>query len=406
MSNIRKINTYIDTPSGIVQQEIHPITETKAVVDMDLALDSYTESFIKPYVDAKFDSVMLAYMPIGYIFPWASNVNPDGCLKLNGAILDRETYNLLWKFAEDSGNIITESAWTTQSNSQTSVGHFSTGDGSTTFRLPKIVDFIRGQSSSDNIGRFQEFDTASHNHANGGTAASAGSHAHNMYTNSGSGTGILGLGSGFPNQGRSDSQYIISGGAHTHTLSGNTGNRGGTETRPSNIAYPYYIKAFHPGTLAYGIPSGGIIMWSGTLVNIPDGWALCDGTNGTPNLLDRFVCGVANASTNPGTTGGAHTKIMVAAEMPRHRHSLTTGTAASAGSHNHSMDLTGFTSGSSSTGWNPVSASWKHSAAPNTSSNGAHTHTLSGNSDYDKTTAATAFDVRPSYYALAFIMKL
>lgn len=35
------------------------------------------------------------------------------------------------------------------------------------------------------------------------------------------------------------------------------------------------------------IPTGGIIIWSGSAV--PDGWALCDGTNGTPDLRGRFV---------------------------------------------------------------------------------------------------------------------
>ena len=39
------------------------------------------------------------------------------------------------------------------------------------------------------------------------------------------------------------------------------------------------------------MPRGGIIVWSGTLGNIPGGWALCDGANGTPDLRDRFVYG-------------------------------------------------------------------------------------------------------------------
>lgn len=52
-------------------------------------------------------------------------------------------------------------------------------------------------------------------------------------------------------------------------------------------------------------PTGGIIMWSGLLSAIPSGWVLCDGNNGTPNLLAKFVKGVANASTDPGATGGA-----------------------------------------------------------------------------------------------------
>jgi len=40
-------------------------------------------------------------------------------------------------------------------------------------------------------------------------------------------------------------------------------------------------------------PTGGIIMWSGTIATIPTGWALCDGTSGTPDLRDKFVVGAS-----------------------------------------------------------------------------------------------------------------
>jgi hypothetical protein len=39
------------------------------------------------------------------------------------------------------------------------------------------------------------------------------------------------------------------------------------------------------------IPSGVIVMWSGTIATIPSGWFLCNGTNSTPNLVDRFIVG-------------------------------------------------------------------------------------------------------------------
>ena len=41
----------------------------------------------------------------------------------------------------------------------------------------------------------------------------------------------------------------------------------------------------------YMVPKGGIILWSGAVNNIPPGWALCDGTNNTPDLKGRFVLG-------------------------------------------------------------------------------------------------------------------
>lgn len=51
------------------------------------------------------------------------------------------------------------------------------------------------------------------------------------------------------------------------------------------------------------IPSGIIVMWSGTRATIPPGWVLCDGTNGTPDLQERFIYGILNKE-DPGTAGG------------------------------------------------------------------------------------------------------
>lgn len=52
------------------------------------------------------------------------------------------------------------------------------------------------------------------------------------------------------------------------------------------------------------LPSGIIVMWGGLLANIPSGWNLCDGANGTPDLRSKFIKGSA-AGINPGVTGGA-----------------------------------------------------------------------------------------------------
>jgi hypothetical protein len=58
------------------------------------------------------------------------------------------------------------------------------------------------------------------------------------------------------------------------------------------------------GVEVVGVPIGGIILWSGEVVDIPAGFQLCDGTNGTPNLQDRFVLG-AGSTYAVGATGGA-----------------------------------------------------------------------------------------------------
>ena len=54
------------------------------------------------------------------------------------------------------------------------------------------------------------------------------------------------------------------------------------------------------------VPTGGIIMWSGSIISIPSGWLLCDGTLGTPNLVDKFIRGASDAEgKEPGFLGGS-----------------------------------------------------------------------------------------------------
>jgi len=52
------------------------------------------------------------------------------------------------------------------------------------------------------------------------------------------------------------------------------------------------------------VPLGGIIAWGGAIVDIPAGYQLCDGTNGTPDMLNKFQIG-AGQIYNPGDSGGA-----------------------------------------------------------------------------------------------------
>ena len=79
------------------------------------------------------------------------------------------------------------------------------------------------------------------------------------------------------------------------------------------------------------LPSGVIVMWSGLTTNIPPGWTLCDGNNGTPDLRDRFVVGASqsdqgiaksNVSGSPNQAGGEAFHTLTLAEMPAHTHSV------------------------------------------------------------------------------------
>lgn len=83
------------------------------------------------------------------------------------------------------------------------------------------------------------------------------------------------------------------------------------EPRQKVLSTPY---ALHATSATHGVPKGTIVMWSGKISDIPYGWALCDGSNGTPNLLDKFVKSVSSASETPGETGGSATT--------EHQHSI------------------------------------------------------------------------------------
>lgn len=80
-----------------------------------------------------------------------------------------------------------------------------------------------------------------------------------------------------------------------------------------------------------GIPAGVIVMWSGAIANIPAGWALCDGTNGAPDLRDRFIVGARQDDAGMAKTnvkgslmqiGGEHQHTLTISEMPAHDHIL------------------------------------------------------------------------------------
>ncbi len=72
------------------------------------------------------------------------------------------------------------------------------------------------------------------------------------------------------------------------------------------------------------VPSGLIVAWYGNITNVPDGWNICDGTKGTPNLTNKFVVGTGNGtgllSRKLNDTGGAETHKLTINELPVHNH--------------------------------------------------------------------------------------
>jgi len=69
-------------------------------------------------------------------------------------------------------------------------------------------------------------------------------------------------------------------------------------------------------------PIGAVIMWSGLLSNIPTGWQLANGTNGTTDLVALFVRGADDAQ-EPGTQQGEDFHVLTSSEMPIHAHNVS-----------------------------------------------------------------------------------
>jgi microcystin-dependent protein len=115
-----------------------------------------------------------------------------------------------------------------------------------------------------------------------------------------------------------------------------------------------------------GFVAGMIMLWSGSIASIPSGWALCDGTNGTPNLRDRFVIG-AGSTYAVNATGGSATATLATANLPSHTHSISGSGTTSGQSVGHTHTFSGTTGNQSA----------DHTHSGTTSTNGDHTHTTS-----------------------------
>ena len=139
------------------------------------------------------------------------------------------------------------------------------------------------------------------------------------------------------------------------------------------------------------LPTGMIVMWSGSLASIPIGWVLCNGLNGTPDLRDRFIIG-AGTSYSPGATGGS-----ADATLPSHTHSATS-TVTDPG-HAHALTFNNQGDGFGGTPAMSIVAG-SNSRNVNTASTGITVATAIGSSG----TSAVGANL-PPYYALAFIMK-
>lgn len=155
--------------------------------------------------------------------------------------------------------------------------------------------------------------------------------------------------------------------------------------------------------LQSAVPSGVIAVWYGDINSVPNGWVICDGSNGTPDLRNRFVIG-AGGSYAQGTTGGNKNVTptctftsaghkLVATELPAHTHSYTdtkNSTGNSGGGYSTLPDLSDI-----------ARNTYKISDGSTTYTDEAVEH-----SHENSYLTITQMDIRPPWKALLYIMKV
>ena len=147
------------------------------------------------------------------------------------------------------------------------------------------------------------------------------------------------------------------------------------------------------------LPSGVILIWSGSTGSIPSGYVICDGSNGTPDLRNSFVLGAGNSYT-VGQTGGSTDAIVVS-----HTHTATSTSTVTDPGHTHAPSTAGntfltTTSGGFQIGSGVVGRSNDATTASSTTGITVATSTTNASAG----TSGSGANM-PPYYALAYIQK-
>lgn len=141
------------------------------------------------------------------------------------------------------------------------------------------------------------------------------------------------------------------------------------------------------------IPAGMISLWYGAIGSVPTGWYLCDGSNGTPDLRDRFIVG-AGSTYSVSQTGGSADSIVVS-----HTHTASSTSTVTDPGHLHSVDL------ASTSGGSPFGRSGG-SSTPNVNTGTSTTGITVATSTTVNAAGVSGTNANlPPYYALAYVMK-
>ena len=140
------------------------------------------------------------------------------------------------------------------------------------------------------------------------------------------------------------------------------------------------------------LPSGVILLWSGAIGSIPAGYYLCNGSNGTPDLRDRFVIGAGN-TYSVAQTGGSADSIVVS-----HTHTATSSVTDPGHAHNIAANAGGGSSFAFDAASNFIANTTAFFSLSQTTGISVATNILSSG------TSGTGANL-PPYYALCYIMK-
>lgn len=145
-----------------------------------------------------------------------------------------------------------------------------------------------------------------------------------------------------------------------------------------------------PGTTT---PSGLISLWYGAVGAVPSGWYLCDGTNGTPDLRDKFLVGAGNLYS-VGATGGSADAVVVS-----HTHTASSTSAVTDPGHVHASV---YNSNSTNQAFDGISGSNYRNGNTTSATTGI---TVATTTTVDSQGVSGTNANLPPYYALAYIMK-
>ena len=187
-------------------------------------------------------------------------------------------------------------------------------------------------------------------------------------------------------------------------MNGSLGSAGQVLVSSGSSSAPTWGNAF---------VTGMIMLWSGSTSSVPSGWALCNGSSGTPDLRDRFVVGAGSTYAVDSTGGNAF------ATLPSHKHVINFNTVPS-GAHSHYVVSSNTSSSASFTSQSAMTwasagglgnSDYRGGATTGTANRGksnlapTHTHTVYGDSNHTGSSSYNTANL-PPYYALAYIMKL